>query len=438
MVRNKKLWIVITAAVITVAIVSAYLLLNANHDTYTETQAQADLKEVLPLVEKVTGRKLKKIPGIRIVTADELASIITSDIIEDRTSVESKLTGSEADQKKQLIEQQVHNLTRNCLGKYDRKRKLIYLVPSNVSATEKNTDRVNISAKLTLAHELVHALQDQYGELDVADDKEMPLERSTIASAILEGQAYFTAITVADLINSPKALEEARMMLGIDQGRAGINLAGIEFIAWHFERGGSDQVWNALDSPPSTIPELFHPEGPQQTDYADMLSEFKNDLGLRGADIKVNKPIREWTLKHYYYEMDDELRSRVFQKQFTGHMMILRANNGDGSINLYIIPDQKAIHDFISMVKKDKEKECDQAGVHVDIKYRNIPNAKADIAKRLDIKSSNDSATYAFIARGPVLIRVGTVNSELYDEQAVKIAEEIFRKIPIDQINSNH
>ncbi|HOK55248.1 MAG TPA: hypothetical protein PKV43_12345, partial [Armatimonadota bacterium] len=63
MVRNKKLWIVITAAVITVAIVSAYLLLNANHDTYTETQAQADLKEVLPLVEKVTGRKLKKIPG---------------------------------------------------------------------------------------------------------------------------------------------------------------------------------------------------------------------------------------------------------------------------------------------------------------------------------------------------------------------------------------
>ncbi|HOK55550.1 MAG TPA: hypothetical protein PKV43_13875, partial [Armatimonadota bacterium] len=83
-------------------------------------------------------------------------------------------------------------------------------------------------------------------------------------------------------------------------------------------------------------------------------------------------------------------------------------------------------------------KECDQAGVHVDIKYRNIPNAKADIAKRLDIKSSNDSATYAFIARGPVLIRVGTVNSELYDEQAVKIAEEIFRKIPIDQINSNH
>ncbi|HPP75874.1 MAG TPA: hypothetical protein PLU88_12205, partial [Armatimonadota bacterium] len=88
-------------------------------------------------------------------------------------------------------------------------------------------------------------------------------------------------------------------------------------------------------------------------------------------------------------------------------------------------------------VEKDIEKETDRTGAPADIKYRNIPNAKADIAKRLDLRSSNDSVTYAFIARGSVLIRVCTINSELYDEQAVKIAEEIFHKIPTDQVNSN-
>ena len=48
---------------------------------YTEAQAQAYVKEVLPVVEQVAGRKFKTTPKIKLVRRDEPMPVLEKDRI---------------------------------------------------------------------------------------------------------------------------------------------------------------------------------------------------------------------------------------------------------------------------------------------------------------------------------------------------------------------
>lgn len=130
-------------------------------------------------------------------------------------------------------------------------------------------------AQWTHAHEVVHALQDQYYQLDQMNDESRDSEARAAIRALAEGEAelvqylflfeggYFSAEDVDAIINSPEQndtsyLEELPPIL-IN------NLAfpyrdGVEFVAALFREGGFQAIDDAWQNPPQSTEHILHPD----------------------------------------------------------------------------------------------------------------------------------------------------------------------------------
>jgi hypothetical protein len=158
--------------------------------------------------------------------------------------------------------------------------------------------------RLTIAHELVHALQDQYLPLDSIVKDKSSADRSAAAQAILEGQATYATIVMlqgAEVAARPEFWEEARktgdgMLAGGELGkvpavlREGLlfpYLGGADFMRWWAGSRFKDTLPYGPRMPRSTE-QILHPERYQSGDeparlsfadtvpgaYEDVLGEF--------------------------------------------------------------------------------------------------------------------------------------------------------------------
>ena len=165
--------------------------------------------------------------------------------------------------------------------------------------------------RLTVAHELVHALQDQYLPLDSILKDKSNNDRSAAAQAILEGQANYASIVMlqgAEIAQSrPSGTSSAstgdQMLSGGSMGdapavlREGLlfpYLAGAEFMLWWGQSPFRDTLPYGPRMPRSTE-QIMHPERYERGDrpidvrftdtvpgsYEDVLGEF--DIALAHA-----------------------------------------------------------------------------------------------------------------------------------------------------------
>lgn len=143
--------------------------------------------EDVPRIEKVIGVKFKTPPKLEIRSRDEvrrflLAKISEPDAQKQFANQESiyKLLGLIRDTM-HLKDFYVRVLTEQIMGFYDPKTKVLYVVDG---APE---DYVGI----TIMHELIHALQDQYVSLDSLEHISDDDDRALAAQAVVEGQATY-------------------------------------------------------------------------------------------------------------------------------------------------------------------------------------------------------------------------------------------------------
>lgn len=78
-------------------------------------------------------------------------------------------------------------LTEQIVGYYDPRTKVLYVVKGADPAV----------ASVTVTHELIHALQDQYVNLDSIQNLHGDGDRSTAAQAVIEGQAVYQQLRIA-------------------------------------------------------------------------------------------------------------------------------------------------------------------------------------------------------------------------------------------------
>ncbi len=138
-------------------------------------------------VEHAVGLTFKRPPRVETRTKAEVRAFLdqqfaTSHATRDIAGTEAayKLLGmipdtlNLTDEMKALLAEQV-------IGFYDPKTKVLYVVDSAPQA----------AVDMVLTHELVHALQDQYMNLDSVQSAEGDNDRSAAADAIIEGQAFY-------------------------------------------------------------------------------------------------------------------------------------------------------------------------------------------------------------------------------------------------------
>ena len=180
----------IGAAVVAVAIVAA-LYFGRRRDVGDGPYA-GEIADAVPRIEESTGLRFKTPPQVEVRTKTEVRDFLVKKFNE--TTPAEEIRGEEAAYKMlgllpdslDLRKFFLAVLTEQVIGYYDPAVKKLYVVQG---ADEK-------TVSITITHELVHALQDQYVNLDSLQKSTKDNDRLSAIQAVIEGEAQFEQISI--------------------------------------------------------------------------------------------------------------------------------------------------------------------------------------------------------------------------------------------------
>jgi hypothetical protein len=145
------------------------------------------VRETIPQIEKSTGLKFKTPPKVEVRTKAQLREFLVGKFNEQQPAQELAaeeivyktlgLIPQSLDLRKFLLDL----YTEQIVGFYDPATKVLYVVEGAPREI----------ARITVAHELIHALQDQYLNLDSLQRATADADRTLAAQAVIEGQATY-------------------------------------------------------------------------------------------------------------------------------------------------------------------------------------------------------------------------------------------------------
>lgn len=150
------------------------------------------VEEAIPKIEAQTGLSFTSPPKVEERTREQLEAFL-EEKFEEEQSIRMIVGAERAYKRLGLLPDDLELrpymhalLTEQIAGYYDPATKTLYVMAG--------ADRT--VARLTIAHELVHALQDQHFNLDSVQKVEGDNDRQLAAQALLEGQATYAHILV--------------------------------------------------------------------------------------------------------------------------------------------------------------------------------------------------------------------------------------------------
>ena len=151
-----------------------------------------EVAEAMPRIEKATGLKFKTPPKVEVRTREQVKDFLLKKFNEETPA--SELAGEEKAYKMLGLLPDTMNLrdfllrilTEQVVGYYDPAAKTLYIV--------NGADEQIVG--VTITHELVHALQDQYANLDSLQKASTDNDRLAAAQALIEGEAQFEQLAI--------------------------------------------------------------------------------------------------------------------------------------------------------------------------------------------------------------------------------------------------
>jgi hypothetical protein len=147
-----------------------------------------EVAEAIPKIEEATGMKFRSPPRVEIRSTAQVREFLIAQL--DRPDAARELAAEEIVYKRLGMIPETMNLREFLLGVYeeqvagyyDPEHKTLYVVPRRGSGD---------LASITIQHELIHALQDQYVNLDSLQKSTDDADRRMAAMAVIEGQATY-------------------------------------------------------------------------------------------------------------------------------------------------------------------------------------------------------------------------------------------------------
>src|SRR5690242_5683225 len=277
-----------------------------------EVQNEADLKQIvqqmMPSVERATGLHFKQHPVVLRRMRTQVRDYVIHKFDDDLPPRE--LAGAQAAYRLfglipdslDLRRSMIDLLTEQVAGYFDPDSNALF-IPADIDPSQ---------ARLVISHELVHALQHQYLNLDSLVELKRQNDRRTAAQSILEGQATVAQILVLmpeQKIESLPNFWDLRTALGAQQDQMRVfgsaplwlreslifpYLGGAEFVRWFEHEYPGKQPYGVLM--PISTEQILHPAryvagdrpdalafespGPDTVRYEDGLGEFEIRLLL--------------------------------------------------------------------------------------------------------------------------------------------------------------
>ena len=231
-----------------------------------------EIAQAVPMIENAVGLKFKTPPKVETRSKAQVREYVLKQLTDPRAVQE--IAGQEAAYKRlglipdtlklqpfltSLLEEQI-------VGFYDPGTKVLYVVDGSAKEI----------VGITITHELVHALQDQYISLDSLQKAHGDNDRQSAAQAVVEGQAVYEQISAMlggsnVAINLPGGWDRIREMIRQNQSSMPIfsaaptviqetlifpYLSGAEFVRNYKDRKPGSIIYK--DMPVSTE-QILHP-----------------------------------------------------------------------------------------------------------------------------------------------------------------------------------
>src|SRR5215212_3499060 len=228
--------------------------------------------DAVPRIESAIGLKFKTPPKVEVRSKEQVRAFVVQQFQEPKSLRE--FTGMEGAYKRlgmlpdslDLKKFLVDLLTEQIVGYYDPKTKVLYVV----------SDAPTEAASITITHELIHALQDQYISLDSAQKLEAQNDRQSAGQAVFEGQAVYEQIAAMlggnnVAVNLPGGWDRVRDMIRENQSSMPVfasapvviqetlifpYLSGAEFVRNYKERNPGKQLYKDM---PQSTEQILHP-----------------------------------------------------------------------------------------------------------------------------------------------------------------------------------
>ena len=232
-----------------------------------------EVADAIPRIEHATGLKFKTPPRLEVRTREQVRDFLLKQF--DEATPAAQLAGEEQAYKLLGLIPDTMNLrafflrvlSEQIVGYYDPKAKTLYVV--------NGADEQIVG--ITITHELVHALQDQYVNLDSIQKSGADNDRLAAAQALIEGEAQFEQVSI--MLGGPDQIE-ARLPGAWDRVREEIRnrqgempvfatapmviqesllfpyLSGAEFVRRVKEKRGSIDLFRDI---PRSTEQVLHP-----------------------------------------------------------------------------------------------------------------------------------------------------------------------------------
>jgi hypothetical protein len=239
-----------------------------------------EVAAAIPAIEKSVGLKFKTPPKVESRSKDEVRAFLEKKFNEDLPALE--LAGAERSYKLfglipdtlDLRKFMLGLLTEQVAGYYDPATKVLYVVGTAGTGPGAVTPEM---ISITITHELVHALQDQYFPLDSLEKEHGDNDRTSAVQAVIEGEAVFEQMSAMLGGNNfamalPGGWERVRQMIRDSQGTMPVfatapmfiqetllfpYLSGAEYVR-HFKEKRPGLF--PFNPPPSSTKQVMHPE----------------------------------------------------------------------------------------------------------------------------------------------------------------------------------
>jgi hypothetical protein len=271
-------------------------------DPFSPLNLARAVREVVPLVERASGRPFLTPPVVELATTEGMKAMALE---EDALISAAVLRDTPEALRQQIAEARAEAAgTAGLLGKYGLFTDKLVLCKDEIAAAAVGSGLPSSAIPdvllVVLAHELTHALHDQH--VDLAEQiRQLPDQDALwAASGTWEGLATW----VSERVAAELGLQETWVWMASLQGwsPSGLDIKtaypvwamygrGRDTMARHFELGGLDRVWSVAAQPPQTSAGLFRPDSwpaartPPAVDYAAVLRT--TDQVLTKADWVV-------------------------------------------------------------------------------------------------------------------------------------------------------
>ena len=232
----------------------------------------AEVAQAVPMIEKAVGLKFKSPPKVEMRSKAQVREFVLKQFTEPQATRD--IAGQEAAYKRlgmipdtlklqpfltNLLEEQI-------VGYYDPRTKVLYVVEGAAKDI----------ANITITHELVHTLQDQYISMDSVQKVRDDNDRLSAAQSVFEGQAVYEQISIMlggsnMAINLPGGWDRIRDLIRESQSSMPIfagaprviqetlifpYLSGAEFYRNYKERKPGTVIYSDM---PTSTEQIIHP-----------------------------------------------------------------------------------------------------------------------------------------------------------------------------------